>query len=45
MLVNELGYEWILASNGEEAVKKCMEARPDLVILDIMMPFMDGYEV
>lgn len=45
MLVIDLGYEAVLASNGEEAVKKCLDTRPDLVILDIMMPFMDGYEV
>jgi putative two-component system response regulator len=39
-----LGYDVELASNGEEAVQKTRAHRPDLVILDIMMPVMDGYE-
>ncbi|MBW6521786.1 MAG: response regulator [Desulfoarculaceae bacterium] len=39
-----LGYDIELAANGEEAVQKASESRPDLIILDIMMPVMDGYE-
>jgi putative two-component system response regulator len=39
-----LGYDIVFASNGKDAVQKCLETRPDLVILDIMMPIMDGYE-
>jgi DNA-binding response OmpR family regulator len=38
------GYEVITALDGEEALKKASETKPDLVVLDIMMPKMDGYE-
>ena len=38
------GYEVISASNGEEAVEKARREQPDLIILDIMMPRIDGYE-
>jgi putative two-component system response regulator len=38
------GYDVEYASNGEEAVRKVQENRPDLIILDIMMPIMDGHE-
>ncbi len=39
------GYNVILASDGEEALDKVQESRPDLVVLDISMPGMDGLEV
>jgi putative two-component system response regulator len=39
-----LGYEVAFAANGEEAVCGAEEIRPDLIILDIMMPVMDGFE-
>jgi CheY-like chemotaxis protein len=38
------GYDVVLAHHGEEAVRKSLEERPDLVILDIMMPRLDGYQ-
>jgi DNA-binding response OmpR family regulator len=40
----EDGYKVLLARNGKEAVKKFGEKKPDLVILDIRMPQMDGIE-
>jgi signal transduction histidine kinase len=39
------GYETEQAYNGEEALQKVPEYRPDLIVLDIMMPKVDGYEV
>jgi putative two-component system response regulator len=38
-----LGYEVGYAFNGEEAVRQARENQPDLIILDILMPVMDGY--
>jgi len=39
------GYEVLSAETGEEALQKVREEAPDLVLLDIKMPGMDGYEV
>ena len=41
MLVN--GYTVLEAENGEEAVHIARSQRPDLILMDIMMPEMDGY--
>jgi two-component system response regulator (stage 0 sporulation protein F) len=38
------GYEVITAGNGREAIQKLEEEKPDLIILDIVMPVMDGLE-
>jgi putative two-component system response regulator len=43
-LLRAEGYETETASNGREAVEKVKTVSPDLVLLDIMMPDMDGYE-
>ncbi len=42
--ISSEGYEVILAENGLEAIKKLEESVPDLILLDIIMPFMDGME-
>jgi len=39
-----LGYEIILAGNGLEALKQVQEQEPDLIVLDVIMPKMDGFE-
>lgn len=40
-----LGYEVILARDGEEALGEVREVSPDVILLDVMMPRMDGFEV
>lgn len=38
------GYEVVTAFDGREALIKIEEERPDMVVLDVMMPYMDGFE-
>lgn len=44
MLAND-GYEIVTASAGAEALELVEQAPPDLIVLDVMMPGMDGYQV
>jgi two-component system phosphate regulon response regulator PhoB len=39
------GYSVVTADDGEEALKKARSAKPDLVVLDVMLPEVDGLEV
>ena len=39
------GYFVTTAASGDEALRVLDDAQPDLVVLDVMMPMMDGYEV
>jgi DNA-binding response OmpR family regulator len=39
------GYEVVTAGDGEEALATALERTPDLALLDVMMPKLDGYEV
>ena len=38
------GYEVVQARNGEEAIQVALARRPDLAVIDVMMPRIDGYE-
>lgn len=44
VFLKKLGHDVILAENGEEAIRRFVADKPDLVLLDIMMPVMDGFE-
>jgi adenylate cyclase len=44
-VLSNAGYVVIAASSGEEALEKVASAKPDLVLLDILMPGLNGYEV
>ncbi len=45
ILLESKGYEVFLAHDGKEGLEKVRAMRPDLVILDVMMPEMNGYDV
>jgi len=44
-LLQKSGYEVMAAQNGDEALKRVESFAPDLVLLDVMMPRISGYEV
>jgi two-component system cell cycle response regulator DivK len=43
-LLGSVGYELTEAENGEEAIAAVARRRPDLILMDIQLPVMDGYE-
>ena len=43
-LLTSVGYEIVEAANGEEALAAVAKQRPDLILMDIQIPIMDGYE-
>jgi len=45
LMLERQGYEVIAANNGTHAVKMAVSEQPDMILLDVMMPDMDGYEV
>jgi DNA-binding response OmpR family regulator len=44
-LLEDEGYELLLAKDGAEALQKVRDLRPDILFLDIMMPEINGYDV
>ncbi|MFC1568461.1 response regulator transcription factor [Candidatus Margulisiibacteriota bacterium] len=45
LLLKSKGYDVIVARDGQEALEKARREKPDLILLDIMLPRMDGYKV
>jgi len=43
--LGKTGIKVLLADSGREALRMAMEEIPDIILLDLMMPMMDGYEV
>ena len=43
-ILREGGYQLNVAQNGQQALDSVARAKPDLILLDIMMPVMDGFE-
>jgi CheY-like chemotaxis protein len=44
IMLGHSGYRILLAESGEEAIERVASSLPDLVLMDVMMPEMDGYE-
>ena len=44
-LLEEQGYDVLVAEDGEHAFETAVSAKPDLIVSDLVMPYRDGYEV
>ena len=44
-MIGRFGFDVRTACNGLECMKEVISRKPDLILLDLMMPFMDGFEV
>ena len=44
-LLTPVGYDLIMAKDGEETLQKAIDNAPDLILLDVMMPKLNGFEV
>ncbi len=45
LMLQRQGYQISAATNGEQGLAKALDEKPDIILLDVMMPDMDGYEV
>ena len=45
LMLQRQGYQISAATNGEQGLSKALEEKPDIILLDVMMPDLDGYEV
>ena len=45
IVLEQAGYEAILAADGQEGLDKAQAEQPDLIVLDVMMPVLDGFAV
>src|SRR5512142_296501 len=45
LMLQRQGYQISAATNGQQGLEKAFEEDPDLILLDVMMPDMDGYDV
>jgi CheY-like chemotaxis protein len=44
-VLQSAGYESVTAGSGDEGLKKAKQTKPDLIVLDVMMPGMNGWDV
>ena len=44
MILNKAAYELVIANDGRQAIEKANDEHPDLILMDVMMPEMGGFE-
>ncbi len=44
MILNKAAYELVIANDGRQAIAKANDEHPDLILMDVMMPEMGGFE-